>query len=306
MGEHVAVIVVTYNSSDVIAGLLESLGPGFGNVPWSLYVADNGSTDGVLDVVRERMPDAHIVELGANRGYSAGINAASAVAVGFTAVLVLNPDVRLGPGCVPTLLRALRTPRTGIVVPRLLDRNADLNLSMRREPTVMRALGDLVLGATRAGRYPLLGELVSDPQRYEGQAVAAWAEGSTQLVSSECWQRCAPWDESYFLYSEETDFDLRAADEGFLLRYVPDAVATHLEGGSNSNPGLWALVAMNRVKLFRSRNGRVRSVLFWFFTLLREATRAVLGRDTSRAAVRALISPTRMRETRGHRSVATC
>jgi N-acetylglucosaminyl-diphospho-decaprenol L-rhamnosyltransferase len=301
--EHVAVVVVTFNSSAVIRGLLLSLDAGFDGISWRLYVADNGSTDEVVKIIRAIVPEATIVELGENRGYAAGINAAVALASSFTAVLVLNPDVRLGVGSMVPLLGVLRTPRTGIVVPRLIDRNSKLILSMRREPTLLRAFGDLVLGATRAGRFRPLGEIVSDTQCYERESVADWAEGSTQLFSSECWRRCGAWDESYFLYSEETEFDLRARDEGYLLRFVPSAVATHLEGGSSSNPGLWALVAMNRVKLFRSRNGGFKSALFWFVTLLREGTRAVLGRKTSRAAVRALTSPTRMREERGRESV---
>jgi N-acetylglucosaminyl-diphospho-decaprenol L-rhamnosyltransferase len=298
----VAVVVVTYNSEGLLKDLVASLDDGLKGVPWHLTVADNASADGSVQAVRRLAPTATIVKLARNAGYAAGINAAVRAAAPHSAVLVLNPDVRLMPGCVAELLGALR-PGTGIAVPRLADRNGRLIESMRREPGVLRAWGDALLGARRAGRYRVLGEVVTDPRRYDAAAVTDWAEGSTLLISAECWRRCAPWDESFFLYSEETDFALRARDAGLVTRYVPSARAVHLEGGSAQSAGLWTLVMLNRIRLFRRRNGTVRTVAYWAALVVREASRAILGRKTSGAALKALASPRRIREPRGPDSV---
>jgi GT2 family glycosyltransferase len=295
----VAVVVVTYHSQALVPDLLASLGPGLAGLRWHLTVADNASTDQTVPLLRRLAPTATVVELGANRGYAAGINAAVAVAPPHTAVLVLNPDVRLRPGCVPELLRALRTPGAGIAVPRLTDGQGELILTMRREPTIRRALGDALLGAHRAGRVRMLGEVVTDPARYRVATVTDWAEGSTQLIGGECWRRCAPWDESFFLYSEETDFALRARDAGFATRFVPTAHAIHLGGDSRVSPGLWTLLTLNRLRLYRRRQGAVRAIGFWAALLLRELSRAGLGRVPSRAAVRALLDPARLRQPPG-------
>jgi GT2 family glycosyltransferase len=184
-------------------------------------------------------------------------------------------------------------------VPRLLDAEERLIESMRREPTVLRALGDAFLGARRAGRHAAWGEVVTEPRLYEHEQDTDWAEGSTQLISAECWSACGPWDESFFLYSEEAEYDLRARDHGFSTRYVPTAVAQHLEGGSAGSPGLWRLLVLNRVRLFRRRNGWLRAIPFWAATTLRELSRAVIGKPTSREAVRALCSPSRWRQLPG-------
>jgi GT2 family glycosyltransferase len=212
---------------------------------------------------------------------------------------VLNADVRLGVGCVGELLRALEVPGTGIVVPRLIDREGRLIESMRREPTILRALGPALMGARRAGHYPSLGEVVTERSAYETETVTDWAEGSTQLISSACWSVCGPWDESFFLYSEETEFDLRSRDHGFATRYVPTATATHLEGGSATSSALWPLLVVNRIRLFRRRNSLVKTSGFWCANLLRESSRAVLGRAPARAAARALLSPARLSESPG-------
>jgi N-acetylglucosaminyl-diphospho-decaprenol L-rhamnosyltransferase len=297
--ESVCVVVVTYNSAPLLADLVTSLPDGFGDLPWQLVVVDNGSADGTLEELRRLVPDATVVSMGRNAGYAGGINAGVAAAAPHTAVLVLNPDVRLMPGCVPTLLTALRQPGVGIAVPRLVDATGALIWSMRREPTVVRLLADTFLGAERAGRVGELGEVVTDPHAYEHAGPTDWAEGSTQLVSAECWRRCGPWDASYFLYSEETDFGLRARDAGLGTCYVPTASAVHLEGDSGGSPSLWPLVVANRLRLYRRRHGPVRAAPFWLALMLREGSRALLGRRTAVAAVRTLLSPRRLRAPRG-------
>jgi N-acetylglucosaminyl-diphospho-decaprenol L-rhamnosyltransferase len=298
----VVVIVVTYNSERLLDDLLASLTDGLKGVTWHLRVADNASSDGTVPALRRLAPAATIIETGRNAGYAAGINAAVHGAPPHSAILILNPDVRLMPGCVAELLDTLG-PGTGLAVPQLVDGDSELIESLRREPTVLRAWGDALLGARRAGRYPALGEVVTDRLRYDAATVTDWAEGSTLLISSECWQSCGPFDESFFLYSEETDFALRARDAGFVTRYVPSARAVHLEGDSGQSPGLWTLLTLNRVRLFHRRNGRIRTAAYWGALVSREASRAVLGKATSRAAVKALVSPRRLREPRGPRSV---
>jgi GT2 family glycosyltransferase len=301
--ETVAVVVVTYNSELLVPDLIASLSLGLEGIDWHLTVADNASADDSVGVVSRLAPEATVVEMGRNAGYAAGINAAVAKAGPFTAVLVLNPDVRLTQGCIRTLLGVLRTPGTGIAVPLLVDGAGKLIQTMRREPSILRVLGDAVLGAGRAGRYPALGEVVTDERRYDAAAVTDWAEGSTVLFSAECWERSGPWDESFFLYSEETDFALRSRDAGLVTRFTPAARAVHLEGDSRVSPGLWTLLTLNRVRLYGRRHGRPATAGFWAALLLREASRAALGKAPSRMATRALLSPARMREAPGPHTV---
>ncbi|WP_433532667.1 glycosyltransferase [Micromonospora sp. CA-263727] len=298
-GDVVAVIVVTYHSAAVLPGLLDSLGPGLAGLRWHLTVADNASTDGTAETVRRLMPEARVVETGRNAGYSAGINAAIAAAAPFTAVLVLNPDIRLAPGCGRHLLDLLHRAGDGIVVPVVTMADGSPEHTLRREPTVLRALGDAFLGAERAGRFPLLGEVVTDPASYQRESSSDWAVGSAMLIGERCWAACAPWDESFFLYSEETDFALRARDAGFSTRVAPAARATHIGGDSRAAPWLWRLLTLNKVRLYRRRHGRLATTGYWAAILLRELSRAALGSPTSRAAATALLRPATLREVPG-------
>lgn len=287
----VAVVVVTFNSAEVIPGLIESLGKGLAGMQWHLTVVDNASSDDSLALSRRLAPDATIIETGRNAGYAAGINAGVAASGPFDDLLVLNPDVRLADGCVAALVSALDRTGSGIAVPLLDDADGRMIQSIRREPTLLRAWADALIGAQRVGKWPRLGEHATDPTLYDTEHVIDWAEGSTQLIRADCWHDCGPWDESYFLYSEETDFNLRARDAGWFTVFVPSARAVHLEGDSQSSPSLWRLLVVNRVRLFRRRNGFIRSALFWLANVVREASRAIVGYRTSRVALPALFRP---------------
>ena len=299
----IAVLVVAWNSAKVIDGLLESLRPGLAGLDWHLVVADNDSADDTAARV-ERWADENsdlrcqVVNTGGNLGYAAGINAALAKSEKYDAALVLNPDIRLHPGCVASMYEFIDdaqtggekgSPRTGIVVPRIVDEQGHLAHSLRREPTLLRALGEATLGA-RAGRFAPLGELVMDESAYQRPAVADWATGAIMLISAACLDACGTWDESFFLYSEETEFALRARDRGFLTRLAPQATATHIGGESKVSTELWTLLMSNRVKLYRRRHALPASVAYWGAALLREAPRAALGQQRSRSAVRALLN----------------
>jgi N-acetylglucosaminyl-diphospho-decaprenol L-rhamnosyltransferase len=302
-GAAIAVVVVMYNSVPLLPALLESLDLGLSGLRWHLTLVDNASTDGSPEAARQLAPHATVVTTGSNRGYAAGINAGVRAAARHDAMLILNPDVRLNDGCVAELARALKEPGIGIAVPRLVDGDGQLLYSMRREPTLLRASADAAIGALRAGRLRALGEVVSDRRQYDRQQLTDWAAGSVMLISTECMTATAGWDESFFLYSEETEFALRARDLGYATTFVPTAQAVHLEGGSATNPALWPLVVRNRVRLYRRRHSLPQSLAFYAAVVCREATRAILGRDTSRAALKLLLSPARMQKQPGPWSI---
>jgi GT2 family glycosyltransferase len=181
----------------------------------------------------------------------------------------------------------------------LYDGDGQTIRTLRREPSPLRLVGEMLLGARRSGRFAALGEQVTDPQAYRTATRADWVAGPLMALSRRCIEACGPWDESFFLYSEETEYALRARSRGFVTRLAPDAVATHLEGESTVSPKLWTLLTLNRVRLYGRTHRAPAVAAFWGALLLRETSRALLGRASSRAAVRALVSPARMREKPG-------
>jgi N-acetylglucosaminyl-diphospho-decaprenol L-rhamnosyltransferase len=286
----IGVVIVTWNSAAVLEGVLRSVHASVVSGSIKVIVVDNASVDGTVDLVREVMPDADVVPMGRNAGYAAGANAGIDRAVDCDVFLLLNPDIRLGPATIETMIQEMRSSGAGIVVPRLVDDSGALHSSLRREPTVLRAWGEALLGGDRAGRFPPLGEVEKRNGVYRSAGRADWATGAAMLISRDCTERVGRWDETYFLYSEETDFALRARDAGYVLRYVPSAIAVHFEGESHESPALFALLTRNRVKLFRSRHGAAHAAAFWTGVFVGEVLRA--RRPTRRAAAWALLGRT--------------
>jgi GT2 family glycosyltransferase len=210
-------------------------------------------------------------------------------------IFVMNPDCRLRPDTLHQLADALRPPGRAIAVPRLLNPGGSLQPSLRRNPTVWRALAEAIIGGDRAGRIGSLGELVMDPHEYDHPGPAMWATGAAMLLSAEAIRDLGPWDESFLLYSEETEYCLRAAERGWALWYDPAAVVEHIGGHSGTNPTLYALMVTNKVRLFRRQHSGSAGFLFYLTIILGESIRAAAGRRTSRAAVVALLKPSRRR-----------
>jgi GT2 family glycosyltransferase len=285
----VAVVLVSYNSADVLPGCLDSLVDQRVDLV-QVVVADNASADDSLKIAAEG--GALTVQVGRNAGYAAGFNAGVAALDLDTldAVCVLNPDCRLRPGALGLLAEALTRPGQGIAAPRLVNPDGTLQPTLRRVPAVHRALAEALLGGTRIGR---LGELITDPERHARPGVAVWATGAALLMSVQALRETGPWDESFLLYSEETEFILRAADRGWSLWYEPAAVIEHIGAASGFSPALAGLATVNKVRLFRRRRGPVSSAAYYLAITVGEALRALAGRPTSRAAFVALVRPSR-------------
>lgn len=291
----VVIVAVTYNSAAIVEPFLRALPAALDGVASArVVVVDNASSDGTADLVRRLAPWVTVLDAGDNLGYGAGLNVGLRRGLGQRGILVLNPDAVLSPGSVRLLLDAVSDddagrPAVGMAVPRIVDVEGKLKFSLRREPTLLRALGEAVLGGRRAAKFPPLGDLIRDPAYYVDGATADWATGAAMFISREAFDAIGLWSEEFFLYSEETDYALRARDHGFRLRYVADAVVTHPGGEMSRSPWLWSILAVNRTKLYRKRHGPIASAAYWTVVVVNEAARAALGRPTHRAALRALL-----------------
>jgi N-acetylglucosaminyl-diphospho-decaprenol L-rhamnosyltransferase len=281
----IAVVIVTYNSAHVIGDLLDSLPKALDGLTADVVVVDNGSSDGTAERVAA-MGACRVVR-SANVGYAGGINRGVREAALAQAILVLNPDVRLHPGSLPPLLAALREPRVGIAAPRVLTPQGKLHLSLRREPTLARALG-----LTRT-RLAIFSGYVCNPSAYARPCTVDWALGAALLMSRRCYEAMGGWDETYFLYSEETDLALRARDVGLLTRYEPRAVAVHIGGQSGRSHRTHAMLIVNRVRLYRRRHRALTSWAYYWLVVVNQIVKAPCGHRESWPAVMALLRPER-------------
>lgn len=283
MGPDLNVVIVAYNSIHVIGDLLDSLPAALGSLTCDVVVVDNGSADGTADFVAARGGCRVVRSL--NVGYAGGINRGVREAVTAEAILVLNPDVRLHPESLPPLLAAVAEPGVGIAVPQVRSPSGALERSLRRKPSVLRALGMNWTGVA------LFSEIIADPAEYAVPRAVDWALGAAVLTSRKCYDALGGWDESYFLYSEETDLCLRAADMGLLTRYEPTSVVTHIGGQSGRNGRTHTMQAVNRARLYRRRHRALPSWCYFWLVVASELSWLLRGHRNSARAVAAMLVP---------------
>ena len=187
-----------------------------------------------------------IVRLTTNAGYAAGFNAGVEALAGREpdAVLLINPDCRLRAGTLALMADALLVPGRGIVAPRLLNLDGTLQPTLRRAPTVRGALAEAIVAASwRVGSGSANSSLT---RAAISTRPSALGNGRSLADLLAVLVQVGPWNESFLLYSEETEFIFRAADYGWTMWYEPSAVVDHRGGDSGTNPGLAALLSSTR------------------------------------------------------------
>lgn len=304
------VIVVTFNSSDVILDCLESLLAQQG-VGLTIVVVDNDSTDGTPDLVRDwaagrvvytpaaDMPfplapaakplalggddsreggaAVRLVETGVNGGFAAGVNCGLAHLArlpGITRFWVLNPDGVAAPGAAAAF--ASYIPPEGGKFSLMGGRVTYLETPDRIQidgGTInwkSGVTGNLNLGCSFAN--------TPAPKAMQLDFVT----GASMVASREFYERAGPMAEDYFLYYEEVDWALRRGD--LPLALCPEARVYHRGGTSIGSPTLdriaspFSIYFKQRGRMrFMRRHRRQAMLTAWGWSLAKAAQMVLRG-----------------------------
>lgn len=224
----VGIVIVTYNSHDVIGTCLQACVKQ--GVP--TVVVDNASTDGTPDTVR-RFPSVQLIANTVNRGFAGGCNQGAA-ALDTETILLLNPDAEPLNSLLP-LVEAVRQPGVAIAGGRLIDQSGhdQRGFAIRELPTALTLMLE-VLGINRMWPGNALNQryrcLDHDPRL---ASKAAQPAGAFLLVRRDVWNHLGGLDEQFHpLWFEDVDFCRRVQEAGYMGRYEPASIARHQGGHS--------------------------------------------------------------------------
>ncbi len=242
----VAVVIPSWNSLDLLPRCLASVDRQ--EVDVELMVVDNGSADGsVAYLEREGVPH---LSLPRNIGFAAAVNLGAA-RVSAAAILALNADTELAPGCVGALLGALAAdPSLGGVQPRILQLEGEAADRPGLDAARLYSAGQALLADGRAIEEAA-GEAQGPEHRRRHEIFGVC--GAACLLRRQLFDQLGGYDESYFAFYEDVDLNLRARIAGWRFEYVPEAAVWHVGNASWSagftRPGAEnaRLVARNRL-----------------------------------------------------------
>jgi N-acetylglucosaminyl-diphospho-decaprenol L-rhamnosyltransferase len=226
MGETVSAVVVTYNAMPWLERCLDSV-RGLETV-----VVDNGSSDGSVELVRERFTKTRLVEQG-NLGLAAGWNRGLREAGGDW-LLILNADAWMVDDAVERLVAFAREhPRAAVVGPRLLNPDGSLQRSVRGFPTLWRLATEYLFLRKLAPRSDALNSFYGGGFDHDEAREAEFVMGACMLVRRAAIEEVGELDESFFLFCEETDWCYRFRRAGWQVWFFPGAECVHVGGASH-------------------------------------------------------------------------
>jgi GT2 family glycosyltransferase len=221
----VSVVVVTYNALPWVERALNSVRG------HETIVVDHGSTDGTLELVRERFPDARLIEQ-ENKGLGGGSNAGMRVASG-DYFLLLNSDAWALDHAVERLVAfAEEHPEAAVVGPRLLYPDGSLQRSVRGDPTLWRLATEYFFLRKLAPRTRALNAFYGAAFAHDEVREAEFVMGSVMLVRREAADTVGLFDEDFFMFSEETDWLYRFRQAGWKVLFTPEAEFVHVGGAT--------------------------------------------------------------------------
>lgn len=231
MSKKVSIIILNWNGSQMLRRFLPSVTTYSEEA--DIIVADNGSTDDSLEMLRREFPNIRLMPFEKNYGFAEGYNKAIAQ-ISTTYTVLLNDDVEVTPNWLVPLLE-------------FMDKHKDVAacqpkiLSERRRNTFeyAGACGGFIdyLGYPYC-RGRMFSNIENDEGQYDTSCPVFWATGAALMVRTSIYNDIGGLDARFFAHMEEIDFCWRLHSRGHSVWCIPQSTVYHVGGGTlnKSNP----------------------------------------------------------------------
>jgi len=240
-----SIILVNYNTKELTRKCLESVFSSVASYKFEIILSDNGSTDGSVEMIRDKFPQVKLIENKANLGFSKGNNVAIKQASG-RLILLLNTDTEIRPDTLDLSIKYMDGhPDVGILGAKILLPDGKLDEACRRRfPNPWNSFLRL-FGFREFSDYNY--QNISVDQEMEVDAVV----GAYLMIRKSVIEKIGLLDEEYFMYGEDLDWCWETKKAGFKIVYYPRAEITHYKYGSSQQiPFRTSRMAHTAMKIF--------------------------------------------------------
>src|SRR5512138_2330859 len=211
-----SVIIVNYNVRQFLESSLLSIQRALQGMSGEIFVVDNASEDGSVEMVRRKFPGVRCIENRENIGFSRANNIALAQATG-DLILLINPDTIVQEDTFRVMKAFFdATPDAGCAGCTILNPDGSFQLPCRRSfPTPWVAFTKIFGLSALFPRSRIFGQYnltYLDPQKtYRVDAIS----GSFMMVRRSVVEKVGGLDESFFMYGEDLDWCFRIGEAGY-------------------------------------------------------------------------------------------
>ena len=208
-----SVSIVLYNNGEVIFQLLDSMLRHLDLSGITVYIVDNGSIDGAAERIELDYPEFVVLRNPRNPGFGSGHNQVLGL-IASDYHLVLNPDVVFNDDALTPMLDYLDShPEAAIITPRILNQDGSEQVLPKMRPHLRHLLARRQLLPRRMSQklcaeYTLASTAINQP------TVIDCATGSCLIIRTALYKRLKGFDQQFFMYFEDYDLSLRAAEYG--------------------------------------------------------------------------------------------
>ncbi len=246
------VVIVSWNTRELTRNCLNSLFPELHDLDSEVWIVDNHSTDGSIEMIKKEFPKANLIENAENVGFAKANNQILNKAAG-DLYLLLNTDTIIPPGSIGGLCAFMKdNPRAATAGPKLKNADGIVEKPLKPIPTLMgefryclsyhffpfESLFRRILSYRQIDRRK-----ITEPTESEVLSAACL------IIRDEVIKTIGVLAEDYFLFSEENDYFYRMHQAGFKGYYIPEIEVIHLIGRSRKKRGRLD----TEVNFFRSR-----------------------------------------------------
>jgi GT2 family glycosyltransferase len=237
MNIDVTIIIVNYNTKDLLKDCLSSIYEKTVGLEYEIVVVDNASIDGSKQMVKNEFPDVKLIESKENLGFGRANNLGIINSKG-KYIFLLNSDTILLNNAILIFYNYMEEHNSnesiGAIGGLLLDVKENPTFSFGEFPNTLselryikRKIAEKILKTKPFNFSQFKNHLTINVE---------FITGADLFIPKKVIEKIGLFDQQFFMYYEETDLQKRMADEGFRRLIIVGPKIVHLEGGSFSSP----------------------------------------------------------------------
>lgn len=258
----ISIIIVNYNTIDLLLQCIKSIYKHTKEQTFEIIVVDNASTDNSIPILKKEFPLVYIIENSSNQGFGRANNLGIKKSRG-KYIFLLNSDTILLNDSVNLFFEFAEKSNCGALGCILFDKNLLPSHSYGKFPKTNSILKNFLIKEV----YSILRKKTTEnvkPLDKKWKEVE-YITGADLFIPAKVLQDIGIFDESFFMYYEETDLQYRMHKAGYKRYIIEGPQIMHLHGASTSKEKIIKRFYMDTTSMFIYLKKHKSNISYYWF-----------------------------------------